>query len=84
MTITIDTNSPERGWPPFLEWLSNQGVDPYQVNAVMFDPDSLEAEVIVHKLRDGKLYVENGDVATETRKVQFSSPPPRRAADTAD
>jgi len=85
--ITIDTNSPERGWPPFLEWLANQGVDPTQVKSVTFDPDSLDAEVVVHKLRDGKLYVEDGEdgeIATEARKVELSSLPPRRAADTAD
>jgi len=87
--ITIDTNSPERGWPPFIEWLSNQGITPTDAKSITFDPESLTATVTLFKTRMGKHYVEivpgiegpeTVTVAVKYQTVQLSSLPPCRSA----
>lgn len=78
--IQIDTRSPERGWQPLLDWLSDHGIDPHQVKAVIVDEQTLAGEVTVYKTRAGKRYVVGDGVATKQRRVQFRTLPPRKAA----
>lgn len=78
--ITLDTRSPERGWQPLLDWLSDHGLDPSRVRAVTVDEQTLAGEVTVYKMRGGKKYVIGDHLATKQQRVQFRSLPPRRAA----
>jgi len=82
-TITIDVRSPERAWPPFMEWMLSQDLDPEDTRAITIDPTDMAAVVTLIKRVHGQSYLENGDVATNEIQVPISSLPPRRA-DTPD
>jgi hypothetical protein len=73
----LNTRSPECGWPPLVEWLSANGLDASDVREIDVDDHTLAGVVVIYKRRDGKRYIDGDEVATETRRVQFLTPPPR-------
>lgn len=79
MTTTIDTSSPERGWPPFMDWLRGHGVDPNECTGVELDEQAMTAVVTLTAKRSGKPYLDgNDELATEQRTIQLIGLPPRR------
>jgi hypothetical protein len=68
--ITIGVGAPEAGWPPFVEWLSRQGVEPTMCTQITFDPETLNAEVLLFKTKD--------KIATYRKRIQLISLPPRK------
>jgi hypothetical protein len=74
--VTIGVGGPEQGWPPFGEWLREQGLDWHQVRTVTIDQATLEASAVVFKLRGGKPYAVDDEVATKTVTFRAKTAPP--------
>jgi hypothetical protein len=75
----FDTDSPERGWEPFLTWLRSHGLNPNSVRAVAVDGNDGMAEVY-QRDSNGKLHLtpEHDEVAWDRVPFTVQSPPPRR------
>lgn len=71
----FDAHSPERGWPPFLDWLRDHDLDPGTVRALIVENDRVSAEVFVRG-DDGLLVVDGDEVRTRPVVVNLRSAPP--------
>lgn len=43
--IRVQIGDPETGWPPFMDWVRAQGIDPHDVVALDIDTDAMSAAV---------------------------------------
>lgn len=77
MVWTFQAGDPEQGWPPFMDWLRQQGLDPNDVRAVTVDVDAMSMVVTRFRYRDGKHYVINDEVVTYQETRSITSVPPR-------
>lgn len=82
-TLTIQSTppkSPECGWPPFVAWLNDQGLDPKMIRRVDIAVDGMT--MVVHEYAldaEGKRYVVGDELAmADPRQVAIASLPPRR------
>ncbi len=78
MTFTIDLNSPERAWLPFLNWLTSQGINPTDTTAITINPDTMAADVTLLKRRHGEHYLLGDELAKTSKHVELTSLPPRK------
>lgn len=87
MSVTsIDPDAPEAGWPPFMEWLLEHGIDPSLCWALDAD-DGENPRCVAHLYatdEQGKKYIVGGgdEARVAIREpVEFvaSRPPPRRS-----
>jgi hypothetical protein len=77
--------APERGWQPFIDWATDEGLDASNIFTIDVDTEAMTADVTEGKLRDGRRYVdpETGEMARSTRQVRIATLPPlhpRRSA----
>jgi hypothetical protein len=71
----FDYTSPERGWPPFLDWLRDHQLDPADVRAV--DVGDVSATVtLTVRGADGIPIVDGDEIRTRTVPVSLLSDPP--------
>lgn len=78
--MRFDTRSTERGWGPFMDWMSSEGLDAGKVKTIYIDEGTMRAEVTVIKVGPfNRPHLGwGGEVATRTRTVQLKSLPPCR------
>lgn len=75
MATHFDAHSPERGWPPFLDWLRTRDLNPADVRAVTVNGTSIIAQTMVRGT-DGYPIVDGHEVRTRTRRLEQRSTPP--------
>ncbi len=75
--ITITSESPERGWPPFLDWLRSHDLNPGDVRSISVDGTTATAQIMVRGV-DGFPLVDGDEIRIRTETVAVHTPPPRR------
>lgn len=78
--IYITTDSPERAWEPFTDWLREHGIDPYQCYQVGIDGDNCVAYLYAFD-NSGSRYLAPGTDSLATQpphKFIARRPAPRR------
>ena len=83
--IRIDSQSPECGWTPLLDWCESQGLDPFNIKSIELTGEGTATIEEVVRDAAGKHIVDelNGEyeVRTAPRPVLLSSPPPLNRGD---
>lgn len=67
---------PERGWQPFLGWMSSQGLDPQITRSVHVTAEGLAVVEVYLVDQHGHRYLVGDEPATETFTARLSCPPP--------
>ena len=86
--MRIDTRSPERGWGPFTDWLTEHGIDPNLCFAVDLG-EGEDPQCVAHLYAvdaDGKKYVDKTKteiVRQEPMAFLAKRPAPRRIWESA-
>lgn len=79
MSQVFNTDSPERGWAPFMDWMIKQGLDPVLTREVAITGDRGVAEVYDLD-SEGRRFLIPGSNDVSVSQVQFDvkSDPPLR------
>lgn len=81
MPEVFDSQSPERGWPPFMDWLTSVGLDPALTKSVEIVDDGSAARAVVFDLNEhGKKFIVGDDISAHVEVVSINTLPPRRAS----
>lgn len=75
MATHFDLTSPERGWPPFIDWLRKHELDPGDVRAITVNEVSAVATLKVRDA-DGRVIVDGDEIRTRTEPIGLLSDPP--------
>lgn len=75
---TFDVHSPERGWPPFLDWLKSEGIGPDNLVSLTIDEDRCIVATFQAYDRHGELQVDRSrdEVCTYQRTGIVRTLPP--------
>lgn len=75
------TDSPERAWEPFMNWLEKYGVDPALCSRLEVHPDGTGTATLFQLDDQGKKIInpDRESLATYEFEFPFDEPPPRRS-----
>lgn len=77
--VVFDPSSPERGWPPFIDWLKAQGLDPNRVRSLVVHDDGSAVAVLLVDDEQGRLKVVDDEIVTRYQRIDsLTGMPPRR------
>lgn len=80
-TQIFTPRSAEAGWQPFMDWLTEHGLNPNDVRQVTVDGAHATVELL-QRDGGGRIMIDRArnELVTEIRTIQLACPPPQKAA----